>query len=184
MEASRQPLTILVAVLLASIAPGAAAAVFNEGADFSNLGATPTLLGDFAPGSHSVSGQLGASDNNDFFSFNVDGLLEAITLSGWSGAGNTFIGLYAQDFAPPGGQIGDGFFNSGNLGASPFNSFDPFSSGALAGVTGERDLGRPLDAPQGGHIGTDVAQVAGAQVRAYHRGQGGRLDAERPELGL
>ena len=133
MEASRQPLTILVAFLLASIVPGASAAVFNEGADFSNLGATPTLLGDFAPGSHSVSGQLGASDNNDFFSFNVDGLLEAITLSGWSGAGNTFIGLYAQDFAPPGGQIGDGFFNSGNLGASPFNSSDPFSSGALAG---------------------------------------------------
>ncbi len=133
MEASRQPLTILVAFLLASIVPGVSAAVFNEGADFSNLGATPTLLGDFAPGSHSVSGQLGASDNNDFFSFNVDGLLEAITLSGWSGAGNTFIGLYAQDFAPPGGQIGDGFFNSGNLGASPFNSIDPFSSGALAG---------------------------------------------------
>jgi len=133
MDASRKPSAILAAALLASIVPAASAAVFNEGADFSNLGAAPTLLGDFAPGSHSVSGQLGSSDNNDFFSFNVDGLLEAVTLSGWSGAGNTFIGLYAQDFAPPGGQIGEGFFNSGNLGASPFNSVDPFSGGALAG---------------------------------------------------
>ncbi|MEQ8235097.1 MAG: hypothetical protein RLW61_09690 [Gammaproteobacteria bacterium] len=139
MSLARQPFAILLMLaalpLVATAVPVTSSVNFDEGVagDLSNLTAAPTLLGTFAAGLHTVSGTLGTSDYNDVFTFDVEGLLEAVTLESRSGDGNTFIGLYAQAFAPPGGQVGDGFFAAGEVGASPFNTKDPFAGGALPG---------------------------------------------------